>query len=253
MRDVVYIKRIIILVISALLIHLGGCSTAPPSGEQVDAEDDMPRSNRTKVRKEEAETELINATPVEDTAVTEFVLKPLNPEQEAAAQEALRDYEKGLKYLKKGENERALTMMQSLTERFPNLSGPWTNQAIIYMNLNQLDKAGDALERALEIYPDNPFSLNLLGIVQREAGEFTKAKKSYQKALKIDKQYAKAHLNLGILADLYLRDFELALSHFEQYQALQQEADKRVKGWIKDLQRRIKATKAAAAKQAEAS
>ena len=84
----------------------------------------------------------------------------------------------------------------------------------------------------------------MLGIVHRELGQFEKAKNNYEKALKIDKHYAKAHLNLGILADLYLRDLPLALKHFKRYQALQKTKEKRVSGWIKDIKRRIKANKA---------
>jgi lipoprotein NlpI len=82
-----------------------------------------------------------------------------------------------------------------------------------------------------------------MGVVNRERGDFKSAKQNYQQALKIDTHYAKAHLNLGILADLYLQDYALALDHFEQYQALQKTPDKRVKGWITDLERRVERNK----------
>lgn len=180
----------------------------------------------------------------EYTSIPTFMLPALNETQQAQAAEANRDYQKALAFLKNGDNQRALTMFRSITGRFPDLSGPWLNQGIIHLKFNDLTQAEEAFKNALAIYPDNPYTLNMLGIVLREQGMFDKAKQSYEKALIIDKHYAKAHLNLGILLDLYLRDLPLALDHFEQYQSLQQESNKQVSGWIKDLKRRIKASKA---------
>ena len=188
-------------------------------------------------------TDPTDPTLLEDSAITKFVLPALNEAQRLQAQEAKRDYEKALEYLKKGENKHSLTLLKSITTRYPDLSGPWLNQGIIHINFNNLIEAEKAFKQALTIYPDNPYTLNMLGIVLREQGQFKKAKQHYEKALKIDKHYAKAHLNLGILADLYLRNFPLALDHFEQYQALQPTSDRRISGWIKDLKRRIRAGK----------
>ena len=50
--------------------------------------------------------------------------------------------------------------------------------------------------------------------------------------------YARAHFNLGVLAELYMQDLNLALNHFRLYQGLQKQADQTVANWIIDLERR---------------
>lgn len=65
---------------------------------------------------------------------------------------------------------------------------------------------------------------------------------SYESAIRIDENYAPAHYNLAVLADLYLHDPVLALKEFETYQTLLPEPDKKVNGWIIELQRRAART-----------
>ncbi len=61
------------------------------------------------------------------------------------------------------------------------------------------------------------------------------------KAVTSSPEYALAHYNLGVLNELYLQRLEIALQHFETYQALVGE-DKQVEKWIADLRRRVAAT-----------
>ncbi len=62
--------------------------------------------------------------------------------------------------------------------------------------------------------------------------------------------YAKAHFNFGVLAELYLQDLPLALSHYEAYQNTQTEADSTVAKWVIDLQKRTGVYKAPVRKPA---
>jgi len=226
-------KIILLITLSASLILMQGCSTSPSKKDK----------GSTQKGKADRNAEAIIEAPVEDTAKPTFKLIPLNETQEFEAKEAKRDYKKAIKLLKAGNKDAAMTMFKSINARFPSLSGPLVNQAIIHINFKRYIEAEEALRQALAIYPENPYTLNMLGIVLRDQGKFKEAKVNYVKALNIDNSYAKAHLNLGILADLYLRNLPLALDHFERYQSLQKAPDKRVKGWIKDLQRRIKRSK----------
>ena len=56
--------------------------------------------------------------------------------------------------------------------------------------------------------------------------------------IKIDSKYARAHLNLGILFDLYLQDLEKALQQYRKYQKLTSDENTQVAGWIIDIERR---------------
>ena len=66
------------------------------------------------------------------------------------------------------------------------------------------------------------------------------SKTSYKKAIDINSNYANAHLNLGILYDLYFYDFPNAIKHYNNYQALTKNTNKQVEKWIIDLERRHK-------------
>ena len=48
-----------------------------------------------------------------------------------------------------------------------------------------------------------------------------------------------AYLNLGILYELYLGRLPEALAAYRQYQSLSSEPNRKVVGWVVDLERRL--------------
>ena len=82
-------------------------------------------------------------------------------------------------------------------------------------------------------------ALNHIGILERRKGNFENALQAYQRAIEIDAKYARVHLNLGILFDLYLQDLEKALQHYRLYQTLTNDENEQVAGWIVDIERRL--------------
>jgi tetratricopeptide (TPR) repeat protein len=103
-----------------------------------------------------------------------------------------------------------------------------------------MDLAEQAFQEAISRNNRDAVAYNHLGILLRYQGQFEEARKRYQRAIAIDSDYAYAHLNLGILFDIYLQDLKLALKQYQKYQALIGEEDKQVAGWIVDIQRRLK-------------
>jgi len=75
----------------------------------------------------------------------------------------------------------------------------------------------------------------------RRNGKFLEAEAAYLKAVTVNPDYALAHYNLGVLNELYLQRLDVALRHFETYQALAGD-DRQVEKWITDLRRRVAAT-----------
>lgn len=75
-----------------------------------------------------------------------------------------------------------------------------------------------------------------LGIQLRQAGYLSRARKAYQRALEVKPDYPLAHLNLGILCDLYLQATECAMDHYGAFQRLSAEADPQVNRWLENLQ-----------------
>jgi cellulose synthase operon protein C len=98
----------------------------------------------------------------------------------------------------------------------------------------ELESVGDGASAAIP----EALAANAQGIAQRKAGKFADAEAAYRHALEADPNYAPAHLNLGILCDLYRGQPQEALPQFEQYVALTGE-NKRVGGWIAELRKRL--------------
>ncbi len=104
---------------------------------------------------------------------------------------------------------------------------------------SNLPTAGSALALEAAALADGlPGSYNDLGIAWRLAGEFEKARSAYERAIAIDPGHVAAHLNLGILHDLYLRDPQRAVELYDRAQALMQGPDATVAKWITDLRNR---------------
>jgi tetratricopeptide (TPR) repeat protein len=108
----------------------------------------------------------------------------------------------------------------------------------VTLNNDGKDEDEKALVKATEQVPPNIEAYNQLGIHYRNNGRFDNARNAYEKALVINPNYLSAHLNLGILYDLYLRDVGKALEQYRLYKNLLPTEDKQVAMWIADLEKR---------------
>jgi len=100
------------------------------------------------------------------------------------------------------------------------------------------DRAIADYSAAIQLDPKSAVAYNYLGIAYRHLGKFTEAEAAYRSALNIDESYALAHLNLGVLCDLYLQQPERALAEFQRYLELAAAPEPQVAAWVKELQRR---------------
>lgn len=128
--------------------------------------------------------------------------------------------------------------LEVITMVRPDIPEAHLNLGWVKHQLGKFEEAITHLQNGIELAPGNVQAYNLLGICQRETGQFTDAESTYIKALELAPDYDRLHLNLGILYDLYLFQPQPALKHYRRYQSLQQEEDKKVAGWIVDLERR---------------
>ncbi len=135
--------------------------------------------------------------------------------------------------------EDAERILLELTQSHPDLSGPYVNLGIIYLDQGLLEKAESSFVTAIKTNPSNASAHNHYGIVLRNQGRFDDAQMSYENALVADPEFYNAHLNLGVLHDLYLQQPQLAIDHYKSFQKLSGAEDKTVKIWISDLTRRF--------------
>lgn len=153
---------------------------------------------------------------------------------------ARQQYDEAIAAMKSGNIPQAKNILSNLTKEYPDISGPYVNLGIIHFRADEIDQAEAAFQQALKVNPDSAVSLNHLGIIYRGKGKFAEARSNYERALELEPNYAYAHLNYGILLDLYLGELDDALEQYQTYQELTPEEDKQVSKWIVDLQRRIK-------------
>jgi Flp pilus assembly protein TadD len=134
--------------------------------------------------------------------------------------------------------DRGIALLVGVTQAAPGLTTAHIDLAIAYRAVNDLERAGASIQRALELNPRHPVALNELGILQRRTGRFAEARKSYESALALHPDFHFARKNLAILCDLYLSDAACAIENYERYvQAVPE--DETAAMWIADLRQRV--------------
>lgn len=150
---------------------------------------------------------------------------------------AQADLDSALALVKGGQYAQAIEAFKKLAATVPDNAIPQINLALVYKKLDKLDLAETQLKQALAIEPDNPAASNELALLHRQTGRFAEARAVYEKTLVKFPHFAMAHKNLGVLCDLYLKDYACAIDHYKTY-ASSAPDDKRVEIWIADLQKR---------------
>ncbi len=158
-------------------------------------------------------------------------------------------YAEALQLMKAGNVADAELEFKQLTLAYPDYAGPRLNLGLLYLQSARLAEAQAAFTGVLEHSSGNAVAANAvaaneLGITDRKLGKFNAAEAAYLKALEVEPDYAAAHLNLGVLYDLYLGEPQKALEQFERYVAIAGD-NKQVAGWVAELHKRVGATVAA--------
>ncbi len=155
---------------------------------------------------------------------------PITPQIQA-------DFEVAMALLKAEQYEKSIEAFTRVAAALPDNVVPLVNLALAHKKLGKSDAAEAQFKRALEIEPEHPVASNELALLYRQKGRFAEAKPVYERTLKKYPNFSMAHKNLGVLCDLYLRDYDCALTHYKLYSAIVPD-DKNVKIWIADLQKR---------------
>jgi tetratricopeptide (TPR) repeat protein len=191
----------------------------------------------------EAVQQVVNTTATAvAAAVPAMTEAPVPPEAQRAFDAARAD-------LRAGRTAEAERGFRDVIAKYPELGGAHANLGLMLRNAGKHDESIAALERAVKVSPKRPVFHNQLGVSLRHKGHFQKARHAYEQAIALDEDYADAHLNLGVLHDLYLGDPSLALVHYERYLAIAPAGDATVGKWVADLRNRKPVSVAQAAKK----
>src|SRR3984885_3078016 len=161
---------------------------------------------------------------------------------------AAQQYSQALQMMKSNHLTDAELEFKQLSVAYPQFSGPQLNLGLLYLRDSRLPEAEAAFKAALQTSPANPIAGDELGIVERKLGKFAEAEAAYLHAIAAEPNYAPAHLNLGVLYDLYLAEPQKALEQFERYLEIAGE-NKQVSGWLIELRKRVGAPAPAAKKE----
>lgn len=147
-------------------------------------------------------------------------------------------FEQAVAALKAEDYPAAEQLLRQVTASQPELAGPWVNLGQVYLKLDNEEEARLAFRNAIAANPANCAAYNQLGVLSRQMGDFAQAENHYLKCLSAQPDSADVYLNLGILYELYLGRLQEALGAYKQYQSLSVEPDRKVAGWVLDLERR---------------
>lgn len=125
-----------------------------------------------------------------------------------------------------------------LLEQDASLSGPWVMLGDIAMKQQRVEEAEKHFRKAIEMSPDNINAYLRLAQVLRVKGAFVHAQNVYAEVLMVWKDFPEAHLNLGILYDIYLNKPLAGQQHMEAYQFLTDSKNQQVSEWLAEIRSR---------------
>jgi tetratricopeptide (TPR) repeat protein len=153
------------------------------------------------------------------------------------AERAVDEMVVAMKLLEEGNLRQAEANFEEILKVRPDIPEAHLNLGWVKQRLGKHGDAVSHLREGLRRRPADPRAAVLIALSQREQGQFAEAEATLKQRLAAMPQDDQAHLNLGVLYELYLFRPQEALAHYRQFQALQAVPDARVAGWIAVLER----------------
>lgn len=157
----------------------------------------------------------------------------------AVPEAAVAEYRFALEAVRGGNQDLAEQQFKEMLDKYPELSGPAYNLAVLKKQQGDVEQANQYLDMALTRNYANFDARNMKALILREQGEFDQAEQVYLDIIRSWGGYAPAYRNIGILYDLYLGRTAEALVYYRQYNYMLDEPEPQVTGWIVDIERRL--------------
>jgi tetratricopeptide (TPR) repeat protein len=205
------------------LLTLTGCSLTP---EALHQENNAPV--KVEVNASESYKQALLASPNAYLSTAEVVPDAL-----------AKSFKQALDLKNDNKLDAAKQQLLSLREQYPDFSGIVLQLGDIAMAEQDESTAMAHYQAAISANQHNYYAHNRLGGLQRKLGKFIEAEQSYQAAIAAWPGFSAAYLNLAILQDLYLNQKASALENYQTYQLLEPDGNRRVAGWIRDIDSQI--------------
>ena len=154
----------------------------------------------------------------------------------AAEDEGDEGYALAIAALENNDVERALVILNELTQQRPDSVGVWLNLGLAHFKQHDMDGAEAAADTALRLDAEVAEGLNLKGLIEYQRGNVAAARDYYQAALRQNRNYGLAHYNLALVYDVYFHDIAKALEHYRRYLALDGHSDEETMIWVEELE-----------------
>ncbi|MFN0039096.1 MAG: tetratricopeptide repeat protein [Burkholderiales bacterium] len=125
-------------------------------------------------------------------------LDKVEPIITANPRDARARFLKGLILTEQNKPQDAIKIFSQLTEDYPELPEPYNNLAVLHASQGQYDKARKSLEMAIRTHPSYAIAHENLGDVYAKM-----ASEAYDKALQLDRENAAAQTKLAMIKDLF--------------------------------------------------
>ena len=142
------------------------------------------------------------------------------------------------KAMKAQDFKTAKAKLLVITGNDDSLAGPWVLMAEMALAEGELERAVEYFQKAIVINPKNVNAYTGLAVAQRHMGRFKLAQNTLTEALRVWPDFPEAHLNLGVLYDVYLNQPTLAQMHFEAYLFLATKDKQQAEAWFEEVQTR---------------
>mgnify|MGYP003386141090 FL=1 len=139
---------------------------------------------------------------------------------------------------RKGKLSVAKQKLGVITQKDDSLSGPWAMLGDIAVEQKEFKIAESHYKKAIEINEDNINAYTALATVQRMMGKFHLAQNTLALTLDLWPDFPEAHLNLGILYDVYLNQPKKAQAHMEASLYLTGYKNKQAQAWFEEVKSR---------------
>tara|TARA_R110002072_G_scaffold172728_1_gene326966 strand:- start:46786 stop:47349 length:564 start_codon:yes stop_codon:yes gene_type:complete len=165
--------------------------------------------------------------------------KTIPKAQIVLTEEQKQSYQKALRFMEQKNFADAESIFNKLIKSQPELTGAYVNLGAIKKADNKPDEAEGFFTSALKINPNFIDALLQQALIFQDKGEFTKAEDLLRRAEAINPDHPLVNYNLGVLYELYLQDYALAVQHYKRYITLSSAEDvETVKRWILLLERK---------------
>lgn len=168
----------------------------------------------------------------------EIDLNPYTSAKKRIDKEVIQTFIDAKRQLKSKKYDSVISLLDKIIAQDDSLSGPWEMKGDIALIKTNREQALEFYNKAKEVNAKNVNVYIKIAKLLREDGKFILAQNVYADALSIWPDFPEAHLNIGILYDVYLNHPLRAQKHMEAYMFLVEEPEPQAVTWLNEVKSR---------------